>query len=174
MKQSPSGLMTQAEYARHRGVNRSHITRLKERGILVMRGTLVDVAASDAVLDDKPVDVEPQQPAPTPVPPSRPVPEALGGQSGASFAQAKTVEMVYRAKLRRLEFEARERRLIDAEVVRKTIADAGRGVRDGLLAIPDRLATVLAAESDAKKIHSMLRAELIRELEVLANAIDAI
>ena len=134
------------------------------------------MAASDAVLDDKPVDVETPPPAPAPIPPSRPVPvpEALGGQSGASYAQAKTVEMVYRAKLRRLEFEARERRLIDAEAVRKTVADAGRGVRDGLLAIPDSLATVLAAESDTKKVHSLLKAELMRELEVLANAIEAL
>jgi acetolactate synthase regulatory subunit len=40
--------------------------------------------------------------------------------------------------------------------------------------LPDRLATVLAAESDAKKIHVTLTTELSRELEALANAIDAI
>ena len=170
MKQSPPGLMTQAEYARHRNVNRSHISRLAQRGILVMRGKLVDVAASDAVLDDKPVDVEPRQP--TPASPSRSISEP--GQTGSSFAQAKTVEMVYRARLRKLEFEARERRLIDAEEVRKAIAGAGRGVRDGLLGLPDRVAAILAAESDAKKVHATLKTELVRELEALADAIDAI
>jgi len=172
MKQPPPGLMTMAEYSRHRKVNRSHITRLAQRGILVMRGKLVDVAASDAVLDDKPVDVEPPQ-APPP-PQFRPAADSLGGQSGANFAQARTVEMVFRAKLRKLEYEARQGEMIKAEVVRKSMADAGRTIRDGILGLPDRLATVLAAESDAKKIHVTLKTELSRELEALANAIDAI
>lgn len=172
MKQSPPGLMTMAEYSRHRKVNRSHITRLAQRGILVMRGKLVDVAASDAVLDDRPVDVEPQQASPPPQ--VRPAVDSLSGQSGTSFAQARTVEIVFRAKLRKLEYEVRQKKVIEVELVRKSMADAGRGVRDGILAIPDRLATVLAAESDGKKVHSVLRVELMRELEVLANAIDAI
>ena len=173
MKQPPPGLMTMAEYSRHRKVNRSYVTRLAQRGILVMRGKLVDVAASDAVLDDKPVDVEPLQ-ATAPPPQLRPAGDSLGGQSGASFAQARTVEMVFRAKLRKLEYEARQGEMIKAEVVRRSMADAGRTIRDGILGLPDRLATVLAAESDAKKIHVTLKTELSRELEALANAIDAI
>jgi hypothetical protein len=173
MKQPPPGFMTMAEYSRHRKVNRSHITRLAQRGILVLRGKLVDVAASDTVLDDKPVDVEPPQPAPPP-PQVRPAADSLGGQSGANFAQARTIEMVFRAKLRKLEFEARQGEMIKAEVVRKSMADTGRTIRDGILGLPDRLATVLAAESDAKKIHVTLKKELSRELEALANAIDAI
>ena len=40
--------------------------------------------------------------------------------------------------------------------------------------LPDRLATVLAAESDPKKVHVMLKTELSRELEALANAIGGI
>ena len=172
VKQSPPGLMTMAEYSRRRKVNRSHITRLAQRGILVMRGKLVDVAASDAVLDDRPVDVEPLQA--TPPPQFRPAADPLGGQTGASFAQARTVEMVFRAKLRKLEYEVRQGKVIEAEVVRKSMADAGRALRDGILGLPDRLATVLAAESDPKKIHVTLKTELSRELEALANAIDAI
>ena len=172
MKQPPPGFMTMAEYSRHRKVNRSHITRLAQRGILVMRGKLVDVAASDAVLDDKPVDIEPPQP--TPAPQFRPPTDSLGGQAGASFAQARTVEMVFRAKLRKLEFEVRQEKMIEAELVRKSMADAGRSVRDGILGLPDRLSTVLAAESDVKKIHVTLKTELSRELEALADAIDAI
>jgi len=161
-----------AEYSRHRRVNRSHITRLAQKGILVMRGKLVDVAASDAVLDDRPVDIAPPQAT---LPPQfRPAPDSLGGQSGASFAQARTVEMVFRAKLRKLEYEVRQGKVIEAEVIRKSMTDAGRTLRDGLLGLPDRLATVLAAESDAKKIHVTLKTELSRELEALADAIDAI
>ncbi len=41
-------IMTQAQYAAHRGVSRQYIGSLAKRGILVMRGRLVDVQASDA------------------------------------------------------------------------------------------------------------------------------
>ena len=92
----------------------------------------------------------------------------------ASFGQARTIEMVFRAKLRRLEFETKQGRLIEAEAVRKTIADAVRAMRDGILGLPDRLATVLAAESDPKRVHVTLKTELSRELEGLADAISRI
>jgi hypothetical protein len=168
-------LMTKSEYAKHRGVSKPYITKLAKNGVLVLRGGKVDVRASDTVLDDKPVDEVDPPPAQASQagPPPRPVAEPLG-QAGASFGQARTIEMVFRAKLRRLEFETKQGRLIEAEAVRKTIADAVRSLRDGILGLPDRLATVLAAESDSKKVHVTLKTELGRELEALANAIRAI
>jgi hypothetical protein len=167
-------LMTKSEYAKHRGVSKPYITKLAKNGVLVLRGGKVDVRASDTVLDDKPVeDVDPPaQSSPAGSPP-RAVAEPLG-QAGASFGQARTIEMVFRAKLRRLEFETKQGRLIEAEAVRKTIADSVRSLRDGVLGLPDRLATVLAAESDSKKVHVTLKTELSRELEALANAIRVI
>jgi hypothetical protein len=173
--ETKSALVNQAEYARHRGKSRQYISRLAKAGVLVMRGGKIDVRASDTVLDDRPVDDvdAPPQPAPA-AQPFRQSADSLGGQSGASFGQARTVEMVFRAKLRRLEFETRQGKLIEADAVRKTVADAVRTLRDGILGLPDRLATVLAAESDAKKVHVTLNTELARQLEGLANAIGNI
>ena len=48
--------MTQAQYARHRNTSPQYIGKLAKAGVLVMRGRLVDVVASDAVLDDKPAE----------------------------------------------------------------------------------------------------------------------
>ena len=45
-------LMTQAGYTSHRNKSPQCIGRLYKAGILVMRGRLVDVAASDVVLDE--------------------------------------------------------------------------------------------------------------------------
>lgn len=59
-------LMTQAQYARHRNKSPQYIGKLAKPGVLVMRGRLVDAVASDAVLDDKPVErsaPDSQQPA---------------------------------------------------------------------------------------------------------------
>ena len=166
-------LMTKSEYAQHRGVSKPYITKLAKNGILVLRGGKVDVAATDTVLDDRPVDdVDPPPPMQQPAgvaPPTRPA-DGLG-QGGASYGQAKTIEMVFRAKLRRLEFETKQGKLIEAEVYRKTTANALRGFRDGLLGLPDRLATTIAAESDPKKVHLALKTEISRQLEAAADAV---
>jgi hypothetical protein len=83
------------------------------------------------VLDDKPAEeVDPPlapQPQPAPVSASRPAGESLG-QAGASFGQARTIEMVFRAKLRRPEFKTKLGRLIEAEVVRRRIAEHVRAM----------------------------------------------
>ena len=168
--------MTQAEYSRHRRVSKPYITKLAKNGVLVMRNGKVDVHASDTVLDDKPVDDVDAPPAGAPSSATgadRPADAPLT-QSGASFGQARTIEMVFRAKLRRLEFETKQGKLIEAEVYRKTAANAFRAFRDGLLGLPDRLATVLAAESDPKKVHVTLKTEISRELEAAADAILAL
>jgi hypothetical protein len=172
--ESKPAMMTQAEYARHRRKSRQYISQLSKAGVLVMRGGKIDVRATDIVLDDKPVDEAHEPAATATAAPSRQAGDSLPQAGGASFGQARTIEMVFRAKLRRLEFETKQARLIEAEAVRKTIAEAVRTIRDGILGLPDRLATVLAAESDPKKVHVILKTELSRELEGLANAIGGI
>ena len=166
-----SGLMSQADYARHRNVNRSHISRLAKRGILVMRGKLVDVAASDAVLDDKPVDqVLPESPAAAQTP--RGGADSLaGGPQPGNFAQARTAEMVFRARLRKLEFETKSGRFIadrrsEGEVVHDHPPDP-----DKALAMPAKLAPQLAALSDVAEIRDLLDAEITAFLRGLQEEI---
>ena len=172
--ESRPAVMTQAEYARHRRKSRQYISQLAKAGVLVMRAGKIDVRATDTVLDDKPVDEMHEPPAAATASPARVGGDSLPQAGGASFGQARTIEMVFRAKLRRLEFETKQARLIEAEAVRKTVAEAVRTIRDGILGLPDRLATVLAAESDPKKVHVILKTELTRELEGLAHAISGI
>lgn len=157
MKEPQSGLMRPAEYARHRQVHRSHITRLAQRGILVMRGKLVDVAASDAVLDDQPVDVEHPRPAASRPPIDPPAGQPSAAQS-SPYAAAKTADMVYRAKLRKLEFETRQKTLVDADEVASATEARIRGDRDALLSWPARVAAEMAAElgTDERSTHAAL------------------
>ncbi|MBI3208725.1 MAG: hypothetical protein HYZ37_07470 [Candidatus Solibacter usitatus] len=51
---SENPILTHTEYARHRNKSPQYIGKLSKSGILVIGGRLVDVTASDAVLDDKP------------------------------------------------------------------------------------------------------------------------
>ena len=135
MSQSPI-LMTQAEYARHRNKSPQYIGKLYKAGILVMRGRLVDVAASDAVLDDKPSEKT-----------------TMDGQAPASYAQARLADMVFRAKLRRLEFETRQGKLVKAAIV----------------AVPGRLAPEVTALTDKRPVRDALK----REMHALLKAVHS-
>jgi phage terminase Nu1 subunit (DNA packaging protein) len=157
--------MSQAEYARHRGKSRQYVSRLAARGILVVRGGRVDVAASDAVLDDKPVDVEPSPEATA----ARPAGDAT--QPAGSFAQAKTAEMIFRAKLRKLEYETRTGKFISADEVKVKWFQITRQIRDKLLGLPSKLAPQLAALNDMKEIRDLLDAEIAATLRSLQEDI---
>lgn len=81
-------------------------------------------------------------------------------------SQAKKEE--FRAKLVELEYEERVGTLVRKDEVEKEMFRIGRQVRDSLLNVPARLAGILAAESDQRKVHDLLESEMRQSLEVLA------
>ena len=99
-----------------------------------MRGRLVDVAASEAGLDDKPSGKT-----------------TMDSPASASYAQARLADMVFRAKLRRLEFETRQGKLVKAAIV----------------AVPGRLAPEVTALTDKRPVRDALK----RELHALLKAV---
>jgi len=143
-------LMTQAQYARHRNKSPQYIGKLAKAGVLVMRGRMVDAVASDAVLDDKPVE--------------RTAPD---GQPASNYAQAKLADMVFRAKLRRLEFETRQGKLIEAALVKERWAAILVVLKERVLAVPDKLAPEVAALGDERQVRDALK----REMHPLLKAI---
>jgi hypothetical protein len=161
-------LMDQVQYAKHRGKTKQYINKLVKAGVLIMRGGKIDVRASDQVLDDKPLPEIDEPPAARTMTTAR-TPE--DGQQRTTYAEARTIRTVFQAKLARLDFETRQGKLIEAEGVRLRISEHVRALRDGLLGLPDRLASTLAAETDQRKVHVLLRTEITRELEALAHAL---
>lgn len=148
-------LMTQAEYARHRGKSRQYISRLAKAGVLVMRAGKVDVASSDAVLDDRP---EPVSERVTASPPEV-------APAGTTFAQAKTADMVFKAKLRKMEYDVRMGKLVEAELVKQRWSAVLRLIVDRILAWPNRLAPEVAALTDERQV----REAILREARALIN-----
>ncbi|BDC48902.1 hypothetical protein F183_A12180 [Bryobacterales bacterium F-183] len=148
-------LMTQAEYARHRGKSRQYISRLAKAGVLVMRAGKVDVASSDAVLDDRP---EPVSERVTSSPPEV-------APAGTTFAQAKTADMVFKAKLRKMEYDVRMGKLVEAELVKQRWSAVLRLIVDRILAWPNRLAPEVAALTDERQV----REAILREARALIN-----
>ena len=143
-------LMTQADYARHRNKSPQYIGKLYKAGILVMRGRMVDAAASDAVLDDKPTEKT-----------------TVDSQAPASYAQARLADMVFRAKLRRLEFDTRQGKLVEAAVVKERWAAILVVIKERVLAVPDKLAPELTALTDERQVRDNLK----REMHAILKAI---
>ena len=72
-------------------------------------------------------------------------------QQPASYAQAKLADMIFRAKLRRLEFETKQGRLVEAEIVKQRWAAILVVLKERILATPDKLAPELTALTDERQ-----------------------
>lgn len=84
-----------------------------------------------------------------------------------NFAREQAKKEYYKAETARLEYEEKIGKLVDVAKVEKEAFRIGRLVRDAVLTVPDRLAGLLAAETDQHKVHTMMMKELTRALEEL-------
>jgi hypothetical protein len=89
-----------------------------------------------------------------------------------SFAQSRAIREAYAARLTRLEFDQRSGKLVDKAELKMRLARLHMSVRDALRTIPDRVAPIVAAETDQAKIHAMLLKEIGQALEGLSGAIS--
>ena len=86
-----------------------------------------------------------------------------------NYQMSRAVRETYNAKLTRLDYEERTGKLLNAEDVAKEAFAVARRVRDRLLNIPSRMASVLASETDSKAIERLLSQELRIALEELSE-----
>jgi len=89
-----------------------------------------------------------------------------------SFAQSRAIREAYAARLTRLEYDQRSAKLVDKNELKMKLAKLHMAVRDSLRTIPDRVAPILAAETDQAKIHAMLLKEIGQALEGLSGGIS--
>jgi len=106
-------------------------------------------------------------------PPATPEPPEKKGDDGLlSFNMAKRATENYRAMSARLEFEERAGLLGPVQDMTDAALECARTARDQVLAIPDRVSEILAAETDPAQVHELLTVELMNALENLAADID--
>lgn len=144
--------MNQTEYARHRGVSRQFVSQLVKAGRISTKNGMIDRDKTDQLLAET-LDVRKarkKRPEETPPPQS----------SGMSYNEARRANEILSAKLKQQRFDERQGILINAEQVKRAAFDRGRRIRDALLNIPDRIAALLAAESDEFKVSAMLTREI--------------
>ena len=133
-KMRATALMTQAAYARRRGVSRQAVADRIRRGLLPTYGR-------DRRLDPEEADrwwhattVRPEAAA-----------GGLGGMPSA-FTEARVALMLTEVQLRRLRYEERRSQLIARDAVLAKFALAMRTMREGFQALPARIAADLAAD----------------------------
>lgn len=91
------------------------------------------------------------------------------GNKHPIFSESQARRELYRAKMAQLEYEEKCGQLIRADEVEQAAFRMSRQVRDAILSIPARLAGILAAESEQRRIHELLEQELRQALEALAG-----
>jgi len=171
-------LLKKGEYATARGWHPSYVSKLlKEGKISATPEGLIDSEDADRRLaqakDPAKEHVaarhaEARGEAPNDSAPD--LPAAGGGESvNASYHKARTVRESYQARLSKLEYERQSGNLKPVAEIRVAAFKAAREFRDALGNVPDRLAAVVAAESDAAKVHTLITQEIDRALNELSN-----
>jgi hypothetical protein len=86
-----------------------------------------------------------------------------------SYAEQRTLLTAYKARKAKVEMEKAERSVADIDLVIRTAYDTARRTRDAGMSISDRLAPVLAAESDVFKVRTILDEALRDVFDELYN-----
>lgn len=158
-------LITQAAFSRQIGVSKPYIHKLVKKGIIRLRNGKVDteqaLAAMKANADPANLLRGETQ--------TEVIPAGGNAVGGVDFVTARTMREAFKAKLAKLEYEEKSGKLTDAARVKNDAFKAGRIIRDELLAIPDRLADVLAEEDDPGTVGKLLQDELEAILNELSR-----
>lgn len=179
--------LTQAQFARHLGIDRAHVTRLKQAGRLVMTddGKLVDVEASEARI------AATADPAKAPVAARHAVARAaaVDGQqplktvpdddstlaAGApDYQRARARREEANACLAEIELACTLGKLMEASGVVAAIADAGTTLRSMLETLPAVLAPQLATLSDDHARQNLLEEHVGAAINELIDRLTGI
>lgn len=172
--------VNQAEFAALLGKDKSHITRLKQAGRIVLTAEgLVDVEKSQALIaatadPSRAAQVEAraneqmrqEHSAPSP-PPAQQQESSIGN----SFAAAKAVNEKYKALTAKLEYEQASGKLVDASEARLFAADLAATFRGALEVLPDRLAPELVPLNETETIRALLVESFEQVLTDIADKI---
>ena len=154
-------LVSLRKYAEHRRVSHTAVQKaIKQGRIKTAPDGKIDVEQADREWDRNT----------SPGNASKRASRAGGGAAGGpTYAQSRAVRELYLARLAKIEFEERASKLVSRDEVTVAAFTKARTVRDNLLNIPDRVAAVLAAETDPVRTHQILTDEIRKALIELSG-----
>ena len=149
--------ITKSEFARRHGFSKQYVTELIRTGVIQEINGKLDEDDADYSLSLK---------------------QAMGREKRAKNARRSDLQELYikaklkneieKGKILKLEAAEKSQSLIPADQVRETLFRKGRVIRDALLSLPDRVASVLEMQN-ARTIHITLTKEIRSILEDLSN-----
>jgi len=167
-------------YAKYRGVSHTAVEKAVKQGRIRTVDGKIDVEQADREWNRNSSPVNKPEPAPRTAASTEPL------VTGPSFAQSRAVREAYEARLAKLTWEERIKKLINADEVRASAYNFSRMIRDRILNVPDRvvgavLAEVRAALTEAgvgqpeieslnmAKVHGIMLAEMRNILEEFSD-----
>lgn len=104
--------------------------------------------------------------------PTKPKGNGKGKSGGGLLIEAQHQVAVERARGLRMTNALKAGELVEVAKARRESFNAARTVRDNVLNIPDRVSAELAGETDARRVHALLKAELEKALESVAEILE--
>ena len=167
-------------YAKHRGVSHTAVEKAVKQGRIRIVDGKIDVEQADRDWNRNSSPVNKPEPTPRAAASAEPL------VAGPSFAQSRAVREAYEARLAKLTWEERIKKLINADEVRVSAYNFSRMIRDRILNVPDRVVGAVLAEVRAAltgagvdlrlveslnmaKVHGIMLAEMRNILEEFAD-----
>ncbi len=152
-------LITKADWARKHGFSRSYVSKLIRHGkIDVLENGMLDEFVANAMLRGS---KDPDQPI-----------RRNGERRDDIYellAKTRLKNEIEKGRLLEAKVKSEIGKLLPIDSVRNAMFAKGRLIRDSLLNIPNRIASVLADETDAGKIHDILLDEIRIVLKELSG-----
>jgi phage terminase Nu1 subunit (DNA packaging protein) len=185
-------IVSKTEYARLRGCAPSYVSKLLREGRITAIADGEHLGKIDSELADRQLEAardptkdgvrrrwqrekrEDQETAALPL-------QGGGAAPGEPRIEPKDTEGYYTHKAKREKYDAalaqlryleQVGRLVSAEDVEREYDAIARSVRDALLNIPDRLAPIVAAETDPARVHALIAEEMRVALNELSRRLD--
>ena len=158
-------VMSQRAYSRQRGVSVSTVQKAIETG----RISTLPTGQIDSDVADEEWARNTQTHAPA-VDRRGQADEDAEVFGASQYTKARAVREHYQARLAKIEYEERIAQLVSGDEVQVAAYNKFRQFRDAMLNLPDRLAAMLAAESEAAKVHESLTVEIRKALNDFADA----
>lgn len=175
-------LISQREFARRLGVSNVAVHRAVRSGRITLVDAQIDPTVATRQWNENTDQSKPRnritgRPKHARPPGEPSVPLDLGGSDEGSatntatgYARARAARELYQAQLSKLELDRQRGTLIRADEVRLGAFNMARKVRDQLIALPERVAAMLAAATDPDQCQRILEEEIERICEEISDA----
>jgi phage terminase Nu1 subunit (DNA packaging protein) len=166
----PDELITRAEYAVRRGVAARTIGKYVQRGVIPLHDDRINPDEADAALELFLIDpLGSGRPGDPPEVTEEGTSQRKAKVNNNSYTEARTQEKNLKIELLELEVALKKGEMVLTKDVELAAFNAAREIRDRMLNIPDRVAAIIAAETDEVTIRDMLTGHIEGELKAVSD-----